>query len=117
MAFSSQGATTLLQPLDDLRAASDTAAVSQVLKKIKYELSGHLARKVDYIRHGLIRLLDKSLADLVVTPPTDDNELAFTHVAQVLCIIAHGTATQTTLRSSAVTNNMCRRPLLCPAHP
>lgn len=90
MAFSSQGATTLLQTLGDLRTATDTASVSQVLKRIKYEVSGHLSRKIDYVHHGLLHLLDKALADFIVTPPTDDNDLIFTHAAQVLCVIAHG---------------------------
>ncbi|KAJ9643804.1 uncharacterized protein PV06_09019 [Exophiala oligosperma] len=89
MAFSSQGATTLLQTLGDLRTATDTASVSQVLKRIKYEVSGHLSRKIDYVHHGLLHLLDKALADFIVTPPTDDNDLIFTHAAQVLCVIAH----------------------------
>ncbi|KIW12265.1 hypothetical protein PV08_09541 [Exophiala spinifera] len=89
MAFSSQGATTMLQPLTDLHAATDPAAVSQVLKKIKYELSGHSSRKADFVHNGLIHLLDKSLAGLVVTPRTDENELTLTHTAQVLCVIAH----------------------------
>ncbi|KAK5194082.1 hypothetical protein LTR99_005687 [Exophiala xenobiotica] len=93
MAFSTRPATTVLQPLHDLRAAADTSAHLQALRKIKNELSGHLSRKIEYIHNGLIHLLAKSLASLVTTlgnaQPTDDDELTCTHAAQLLYLIAH----------------------------
>lgn len=93
MAFSSEHATPQLQ-LEELRGASDISAQSAALKKVKYELTGHLSRKIEYIHHGLILSLARTLADVAAShgdsQPGQLEELAYTQVAQVLCVIAHG---------------------------
>ena len=93
MAFSSRHATAVLQPLEALRGASNISAQSAALKKVKYELSGHLSRKIEYIHHGLIPSLAQTLAH-VASRDADaqlgqEEELGCTQVAQILCVIAH----------------------------
>ncbi|KAK4947373.1 hypothetical protein LTR10_013741 [Elasticomyces elasticus] len=93
MAFSSRRATAVLQSLEALRGASDISAQSAALKKVKYELSGHLSRKIEYISHGLIPSLAQTLLGLSTrhadSQPGQDEELGCTQVAQILCVIAH----------------------------
>lgn len=88
-----------LQPLHDLRSATDHGAWLSALKRVKYDLSGHLCRKVDSIKNGLIPLLaeilanstaQKSTAGAVNSTSEQEDEVLFTQVAQVLCVIAHG---------------------------
>lgn len=119
MAFSTRPATTVLQPLHDLRAAADTSAHLQALRQIKNELSGHLSRKIEYIHNGLIHLLANSLASLVATlgnaQPSNDDELTCTHVAQLLYLIAHGRLS--VIIMVRVLTPSIRRAGICTAHP
>ncbi|KIW99442.1 uncharacterized protein Z518_11181 [Rhinocladiella mackenziei CBS 650.93] len=85
--------------LQDLKTAAGTPRQLPALKRIKYDLTGHLSRKVEYIQHGLVPTLAKILTDTETQPtsgpaaaaakPTLEDELTFTQVAQVLCVIAH----------------------------
>ncbi len=85
--------------LQDLDAAAGTPSQLRILKTIKYDLTGHLSRKVEYIHNGLIPSLATLLSALATSPastpgvaatPPHVDELALTQVAQVLCVIAHG---------------------------
>ncbi|KIX99203.1 uncharacterized protein Z520_04779 [Fonsecaea multimorphosa CBS 102226] len=83
--------------LQDLTAAEGSSAQLQALKRIKYDLTGHVSRKVEYIQNGLLPQLAKILAD-VATQQTglaagdahlEHEELLTTQAAQILCVIAH----------------------------
>lgn len=76
----------------DLRAAVGSSAQLEVLRNIKYDLTGHLSRKADYVQNGLVPLLASLLDDSPSDNqhPAPEHELMFTQVAQLLCVIAHG---------------------------
>lgn len=85
--------------LQDLHAAAGTPAQLQVLRTIKYDLTGHLSRKLECIHNGLIPLLAKVLASIttrltstsgIAVRLEHDDELVFTQVSQLVCVIAHG---------------------------
>ncbi|KIW79247.1 hypothetical protein Z517_05859 [Fonsecaea pedrosoi CBS 271.37] len=83
--------------LQDLAAADQFSAQLQALKRIKYDLTGHVSRKVEYIQNGFIPQLAKILADAAAQLATlnagdahpEEVELVTTQAAQILCVIAH----------------------------
>ena len=95
-----------------------TAAGSRLpgLRGIKYDLTGHLSRKVEYIQNGLIPLLATVLADIDSCPSNAcDDELTYAQVAQVLCVIAHGRVLLRPYQLCVMLIVGIRRSVLCPA--
>lgn len=71
---------------------------SSALRRIKNDLTGHPLRKVEYIRNGLLpalaEILFKNLAEPPITSaatqPKREDEIVFTHIAHIACVIASG---------------------------
>jgi hypothetical protein len=85
--------------LQHLGSASDIPTRVQALKRIKTDLNGHLSRKVEYVRSGLIPQLTEVLVLIAAHPAHDSGgtiqlerqqELQLTQTVQILCILVHG---------------------------
>ena len=81
------------QNLIDLRNAADRSAQLAVLRRIKNDLTGHQTRKAEYIRYGIITLLDGLIVDSTRGARLEVRrvpELVCDLSAYILCLLAHG---------------------------
>jgi hypothetical protein len=85
--------------LQDLASVAGLSEQALVLRKIKTEITGHTARKVEYIQDGLVSHLASILAGVVAehgydaaatTRPDPQIESTLTHISQLLGVIANG---------------------------
>lgn len=81
--------------LQSLDAAKDAAAQSSTLHAIKHSLTGHELRKIEYVRAGLLVVLDQLLSEALDESSLSDSQSQqekdgiWTHAASIIGILAN----------------------------